>query len=81
MMILNQFKNLPFSSYGTFGFWSAYLKGSGDVILASGSSLEPTYVEVNVRPFLLNWIFLNDPCYTVDTNGSLSLLNECVGLT
>jgi hypothetical protein len=68
------------NSYGTFGFWSAYLKGSGDVIMASETSKVPTFVEENVRQILKHWNFIPDPCYQKDHLGNVTLLNDCVGL-
>ena len=67
-------------SFGTFGFWSAYLKGSGDVILATGTSKVPTFVEYFVRRVLPKWIFLQDPCFKKDHNGKVHLDNKCLYL-
>jgi len=41
---------------GTFGFWSAFLKEKGDVILATGTSKSPYFLERLVRKYLPKYI-------------------------
>ena len=62
-------------SYGTFGFWTAFLKQQGDVILATGSTKVPTLSEV--RYSLPQWTFLNDPCFNKDSNGNVKQADNC----
>jgi hypothetical protein len=64
-------------SYGTFGFWSAFLKGHGDVILATGTSQVSTFIEEDVSKVLHRWIFLKDPCYGKDEDGNIRILSAC----
>jgi len=70
-----------YASFGTFGFWSAFLKGRGDVIGATGTSVTPHYVTYGASIYLKKWIFLNDPCYTILPNKTLVVLDECKGNT
>ncbi len=65
---------------GTFGFWTAYLKGKGDVIFVTGTSAYPAYTEPSIRGHLGNWKLMEDPCYEKDSEGGLSLKEDCVGL-
>jgi len=51
-------KFLLINSLGTFGFWSAFLKGRGDVISVTGTSSKPEYIEPIVRQYLPNWKFI-----------------------
>jgi hypothetical protein len=67
-------------SLGTFGFWSAFLKGGGDVILVTGTSTKPEYIEPMVRQHLPKWKYIQDPCYSKDNNGIVKLKEECIGL-
>ena len=62
-------KRLFSNSYGTFGFWSAFLKMGGDVILAAEMTKNPTFLEAVVPTNLPNWIFLNDPCLFKNESG------------
>ena len=64
-------------SYGTFGFWTAFLKQQGDVILATGTTKVPTFLEIVVRPSLPQWTFLNDPCFSKDSYGNLQHADNC----
>jgi hypothetical protein len=64
-------------SYGTFGFWSAFLKQQGDVILANGTSKEPTFLENLVRSFLPRWTFVSDPCFLKDSEGNIQVIDNC----
>jgi hypothetical protein len=66
-----------FYSYGSFGFWTAFLKQRGDVILSTGTTKTPTFLESLVRSALPRWIFLSDPCYTKDVDGNALLIDDC----
>jgi hypothetical protein len=67
-------------SLGTFGFWTAYLKEKGDVIFVTGTSAYPTYTEPSIREHLQNWKLLEDPCYEKNSEGDMSLKEDCAGL-
>ena len=67
-------------SFGTFGFWSAYLKGQGDVILDSGTSPVPTLIETFIRNSLTRWKFIQDPCFQRDQRGKVQLVQDCADL-
>ena len=46
-------------TYGTYGFWSAYLAG-GEVVAATGYGTKPAHVEYQVRNAnLTNWTFID----------------------
>ena len=64
------------SSYGTFGFWTAYL-AQGDAIMANGFSTKQPYLIGSIaKAKVPGWTTLNDPCYNV-TNGKIELTEEC----
>lgn len=65
--------------YGTFAFWSAYLKPKGQVIMASGFSSKPTPLLTDVQTSLKTWILMNDPCYVKpdNKNASIHITQEC----
>jgi hypothetical protein len=65
---------------GTFGFWTAYLKGKGEVVFVTGTSTYPEYTEQAVRENLQNWKLVQDPCYQKDNQGVVKLKEECIGL-
>jgi hypothetical protein len=65
-------------SFGTFGFWTAFLKEEGDVILATGTSKGPTFVESMVRAHLPKWAFLQDPCFIREPDGTVKPIEGCV---
>jgi hypothetical protein len=51
---------------------------SGDVILATGTSKVPTFMEYEVRPNLPQWTFLIDPCYTKNATGDVIAKLDCL---
>jgi hypothetical protein len=51
---------------------------SGDVILATGTSKVPTFIEYEVRPNLPQWTFLQDPCYTKNSTGDVIAKPDCL---
>ena len=57
------YDTLSRSSYGTFGFWSAYLAG-GETVAAAGFSRRPSAIELHVRRggLLPKWRTMRDPC-------------------
>jgi hypothetical protein len=49
----------------------------GDVILATGTSKVATFLEIEVRPNLPHWTFLNDPCFKKNENGDVIAKEGC----
>ena len=76
--LTNTSLNSNFSSFGTFGFWTAYLKESGDVTLATGFSLTPDFMEKMIRYVFPEWTFISDPCFQREKDGNLTTVNGCV---
>ena len=53
-----------FLSFGTFSFWSAYLKFPGDdVIVADGYYETQPVLLTYIKEIKPQWRTLNDPCY------------------
>jgi hypothetical protein len=50
---------------------------SGEVILATGTTKLPTFLEAGVRPNLKRWTFLADPCFARKDSGDNSIKSEC----
>ena len=60
----NENLQFPFiCSFGTFSFWSAYLRPSGDVIVADGYYQKPPLLLTYIKKALPQWKLLRDPCY------------------
>lgn len=63
-------------SFGTFSFWSAYLRASGDVIVADGYYETQPLLLTYIKKTLSNWRLLPDPCYE-NLHGRLKLSKQC----
>ena len=64
-------------SYGTFGFWTAYLKADDNVILATGTSKIPIFPLAQAKAFLPAWTLLQDPCYN-KTKTIIQRIKNCL---
>ncbi len=51
---------------------------TGDVILATGTTQTPTFLENHVRASLPDWIFISDPCYYKNADGNVTLVDNCL---
>ena len=65
------------SSYGTFSFWTAFMKAGGDVIYATGFSKAPTFIELHIRSSRLPWTPLDDPCFEKNSTGVFQQKESC----
>ena len=63
--------NLACFSFGSFGFWSAFLAG-GDVIASDGNGMKDTRLVEDMRRYMTDWTLLRDPCFQ---NGTIK--TEC----
>lgn len=65
-----------FCSFGTFSFWSAYLRPTGDVVVADGYyQIRTSLLEyINTT---LPWKLLRDPCYHYSEAGVPLLTEQC----
>lgn len=66
-------------SFGTFSFWSAYLRPSGDVIVADGYYETQPLLLTYIKKTLSQWRLLPDPCYENSPPGlgKLKLSKQC----
>ena len=54
-----------FFSFGTFGFWTAYLRPKpGKVIVADGYAPEYHILTNHIKSTLPEWTILADPCFS-----------------
>jgi hypothetical protein len=51
---------------------------TGDVILATGTSKNPTFLEQEVRGSLQQWKFLQDPYFEKDKDGNIVNKKDCL---
>merc|ERR1712018_724568 len=51
-------------SFGTFSFWSAFLKPEGEVVVADGYASQETILLTYIKQFLPKWTLISDPCFT-----------------
>ena len=65
-------------SHGTFGFWTAFLKQQGDVILPTGTAKTAIYLETLIRQFLPSWTFLQDPCFIKSDQEIVTMIKNCL---
>ena len=56
-----------FFSFGTFSFWSAFLKNNkagGEVIVADGFALKSYRILPQIKSILPEWKIIADPCFS-----------------
>ena len=55
---------LSLCSFGTFSFWSAFLKPEGEVVVADGYASQETILLTYIKQYLPKWTLISDPCFT-----------------
>ena len=56
--------SLSLCSFGTFSFWSAFLKPEGEVVVADGYASQETILLTYIKQYLPKWTLISDPCFT-----------------